>query len=327
MKPFEFMRVGKHAVQNVLLALSFGYCSLSLLALLDRLADRQRARTKRVGLRLYIVHVLGADAHENMASATAKLAQLQATFPQHEFSSVSLEDGVNSSDTQIQEDGDDTTLPSHLLQNLSATSHEDIMLLVRDRVIQREAARHACTRVLYGDTLSKLTERILSQTAKGRGFALPQVIGTAPPQTGLVPTAYPLRDIYRAEMEEYAQYTLPRIWNVVSSASTSAYRERTGTSARTLTIDKLMAQYVDEMEKKAPSTVANVLNTSSKLVQPLRLLHCSVCRLAMDRGTSGLRGWGGDQAIESNSTLPESSVQDSQTPLLCYGCTRTLHAS
>jgi cytoplasmic tRNA 2-thiolation protein 2 len=304
-----------------LLAISFGYCSLSLLAILDGHLKRQKEQTGRVGYQLFVLHVLGADAHESPYSAPSKLEKLQKRFPNHKFSSIALEDAV-SGHTSKDSDPDHLPITAQVLQNLSASSHEDMMLIARNRLIMQQARMLGCTHVLYGDSTSKLSERILAETAKGRGYALPQIIGDATPP-GEVANLYPLRDIFRTEMEEYAKAIVPELWALVAESERISQSEGRTVSARNMTIDKLMAHYVTEMEGNTPSIVASVLRTSAKLTQPSRSSLCPACGLAMDEGASGLRGWGGDQAIDLDGA-GQSQGHEHHDVELCYGCSRSL---
>lgn len=314
-KRMENFRIGHDAVKNVLVPISFGASSLSLLALLDKHLGKQKEKTNRVGYELSVLHVLGADAHEAPASAISKFEQLKKMFSNHRFYTVTLEDGIKSSS----DDSSNLPLAAESLQNLSASSHEDMMLIIRDRLIMQQARRLSCTDILYGDSMSKLSERVLAETAKGRGFALPQLIGEATPLDE-ISCVYPLQDIFRSEIEEYLRNTLPELWKLASTSEVAHAESRTA-SARNMTIDKLMAQYVTEMEGNTPSVVANVLRTSAKLKQPPRSQACQVCGMAMDEGTAGLRGWGGDQAIDIDAPAGSDTVKHTQ---LCYGCTRSL---
>jgi len=93
-------------------------------------------------------------------------------------------------------------------------------------------------------------------------------------------------------------------------------------SSKDATIDDLMAQYFESVEKDYPSIVANVVRTSSKL-QPFSLdetTDCGLCGLPVEEGTDGIYGWGGDQ--NSVSRVARAIDQDS---ILCYGCSRSIN--
>ena len=64
----------------------------------------------------------------------------------------------------------------------SPTSREDMAGIVRTRLIVAIAKREGCTGVLWGDTTTRLADKIMTEAAKGRGFSLPwQISDTMSP--------------------------------------------------------------------------------------------------------------------------------------------------
>lgn len=62
----------------------------------------------------------------------------------------------------------------HLLSSLpSTTSRMDILSILRTRLIVEIAKKEGCAAVLWGDSTTRLAQKTLAETAKGRGFSIP----------------------------------------------------------------------------------------------------------------------------------------------------------
>lgn len=95
---------------------------------------------------------------------------------------VGLEDVYDYSPEEKGEDGDKGKSKGERLRDLmtalpSPTSRMDLVELLRRRLVVGIAKARECVGVLWGDTTTKLAQRTLAQTAKGRGFAVPMVVG------------------------------------------------------------------------------------------------------------------------------------------------------
>lgn len=55
----------------------------------------------------------------------------------------------------------------------SPTSRTDVLAVLRARLVVEIAKREGCEGVLWGDTTTRLAEKTLGETAKGRGFSIP----------------------------------------------------------------------------------------------------------------------------------------------------------
>lgn len=315
--------------QKFLLALSFGPSSSCLLHMLDGHLQTQHERMNRASYELFVVHIdLYLDDTDREAS-TALLKKYKDQYPRHSYSSYGLQEALQLegidwaslgvSDRAVQE----TQASSSDLQRIvsllsSATSRADIVSTLLNRLLVDVAKRNDCESILFGDTTTRLAEKTLTETAKGRGFSLPWQVSDGPSPYG-VGFNYPLRDILKKEIMTFSSSTTPLPDLVVYQETPS----HISASSKSTTIDDLMAQYFESVEENFPSIVANVVRTSSKLnpTTDHKSKGCGLCGLPVAEGTDGIYGWGGDQ----NPDARQSRESISSDAVLCYGCSRSIN--
>ena len=335
-KKMESYRVRNASLEQqrtVLLPLSFGVSSVILLHILDRQINTQVERTSRTG---YSIHVLIVDESilNGGSHDTERESLLKGRYPRHEFSVVPLEDVFDSQtypDIELPRlgvvDAEYSALSNkRRLHNLmaslpSATSRSDIASVLRARLIVSFGKLRGCHSVVWGDSTTRLAEKTLSETAKGRGFSLPwQTADGSSPHC--ITFHYPLRDLLKKELVTYSTLTSPSLTPLITPGTSSA---QVSASSKDTTIDDLMCQYFESVEQYYPSIVANVVRTSSRLDAPTLsngYKPCSVCGLPVENGTQGLHGWGGDQVEKLNEHVG-STASDINDKALCYGCARS----
>jgi cytoplasmic tRNA 2-thiolation protein 2 len=284
---------------------------------------------KRTAYQLYVVHIdLHTDEGDRKNSAQL-LEKYKACFPRHSYSAVGLEEAISldsidwkSLGISQPEEGDERSgaerLQSFICSMPSATSRADIVTTLLTRLLVDVGKKYECDGILFGDSTTRLAEKTLTETAKGRGFSLPWQVSDGMTPYGIV-FNYPLRDLLKKELVAFSSLATTRLTDLVifqaSSSSVSA-------SSKSTTIDDLMAQYFESVEENYPSIVANVVRTSSKL-KPLvgnDNKDCSLCGLTVAEGTDGIFGWGGNEKSVSRPTQ-----DDAHYSVLCYGCSRSMN--
>ncbi|KAK8231869.1 hypothetical protein HDK77DRAFT_492696 [Phyllosticta capitalensis] len=304
---------------RLLLPVSFGVSSTTLLALLHEQLERQRKKSGRTG---YFLHVLFVDtsAVEGGMPEVQRLEQLREAFPGHEYSSVDLasifgQDVAQDLPDSLQPVLEDASIsPKDKLEKLilslpSATARADVISILRRRLIVRFAQANSCSDVLWGDSTTNLAARALAETAKGRGFALPWLVADGVSPSGVV-FKYPLSDVYKKELTAYADMSSSPLKQLIQPEPAVDV----AVSAKNTTIDGLMRQYFDSVQNQYPGIVANVARTSSRL-EPSSAAdeQCQLCQMPVADSRFGIHGWGGDQ---DNSTNPQGAK-------FCYGCARS----
>ena len=342
-KRMESYRV-RHGPQQgqpcLLLPLSFGVSSVSLLHLLDTQLRGQTERMNRTGYRLHVAHIDMSGVEPSLANPENHLEALQQRYPDHRYTCVPLADifrpkyatCISYLQDFCQDDESLARLSNQdklnrLLAILpSATSRSDIISFIRTELLTDIAKTNACESIIWGHSTTTLAEKTLAETAKGRGFSLPWQVSDGPVLAGLA-FNYPLRDLLKKELLAYSALTEPPLTPFIIAQPPPA---RVSASAKNTTIDDLLADYFSTVEDTFPSIVANVVRTSGKLKalpKDEAGQRCGLCRMPTAADSFGLHGWGGDQELTSqNKAADGATVQLDST--LCYGCARaTLNLS
>ncbi|KAF2743530.1 hypothetical protein M011DRAFT_496845 [Sporormia fimetaria CBS 119925] len=328
-KRMESFRV-RHAApgqqRKILLPLSFGVSSLVLLHVLDFQLKTQSEKSGRTGFSLCVVYI-DASTVDSSAPDAAMLQHVQERYP-HDYATVPLQTLfellplddpllISLCAPDLPSTATSSDRISSLLSSLtSSTARADVLPMLRTRLLVEEAKQRGCEGILWGDSTTKLAEKTLSETAKGRGYSLPWHIADGESPLG-IPFHYPNRDVLKKELVAYIDLADPPLSSLVhgpSAASTT-----TSMSSKTTTIDELMKNYFESVEENFPSIVANVVRTAGKLqVKETRrtAAQCNLCNMPVTDGRFGIHGWGGDQEDGLQSAGPSSG--------LCYGCSRTI---
>lgn len=303
METFRVRNVADGQPRKVLLPMSLGVSSVSLLHILHDHIEGQIRKTGRAGYSLHVVHV-ALDEGEG-----PDLQPFEARYPRHMFSTILLD----GNDTVVQNSRLADSDLSGLISSISTpSSRKDIQVVALRKRLVDEAHRLECDAILWGDTTTSLAEKILAETAKGRGFTLPWLTNDGESPLGL-PFYFPMRDVLRKELLPFADFVGLGGEYVQGNGSLETTAP---VSMKNATIDDLMKDYFQSVEENYPSVVANVVRTSGKLhagAGSEGLTSCSLCGMPFDAsledGTAG-------QAAQAEGT--------SNTLDLCYGCNQTL---
>lgn len=295
--------------RKLLLPLSLGVSSTTLLHVLDDHLQHQRRRTGRSGFALHILFVEGCPGQTHIPAGEI-FETVKERYPDYTYQMARLGDVMAngeafrdiSSNFATSSDVDVTNgdlLESFLCSLPSATSRADVQSILRTRLVVRCAKANDCEGVLWGDTTTRLAEKTLAETAKGRGSSLPWQISDGTRQDGLA-FFFPLRDLLKKELFAFANLVEPPLTSFIAISSSPNPEP---VSAKDRTIDGLMQRYFETVEADYPSIVANVVRTTSKLQAPEVSEVSSLCRLC------------------------SAPLQKSSLDTLCYGCTRSIHGS
>jgi cytoplasmic tRNA 2-thiolation protein 2 len=283
---------------TLLLSLSLGASSTVLLHLLSEHLKGQVDKTGRTGFKLLVLCVHDPNS---TVDRVRELEKVKSRYPDHIYVSSQLSDifSFESTTELFGGSAEATNVENYegFLKSLSsATSRADAAQILKRRLIVNVAKERKCEAVLWGDSTTKLAERTLSETAKGRGFSLPWIVADGESPHG-VQFYYPMRELLSKEIEAYASLVEPPLDELVL-----AEKSKPAVSTKNTTIDELMKQYFESVERDYPSIVANVVKTAGKLQQtPLSETEqqCELCEMP----------------------LLDNAPQQSR---LCYGCIRTL---
>lgn len=297
-------------VRHILLALSLGVSSVSLLHLLDTQLKERSRQGRHPG---FVIHLLFID-ESSIAGLTSSQKQIQtvtSTFSAHEIDVVPIQDcfkyGIDV-DEYFKRDKRSEERATDPLQRLeaclttvgSATSKADLIHIIRGRLIGTFAKQKGCSHILYGDTTTRLAERTLAETAKGRGGHLPWLVMDNVAVYG-VERSFPLRDLLRKELLIYASIMEPPLTVFISHGASPG----PAASSKGNSIDLMMGQYFASVEESYPSIVANVVKTTAKLNPSISAQDAPTCNLCLFPLTG--------------------KALDGQGLDLCHGCSQTLN--
>lgn len=296
---------------------------MALLQLLDEQLKRQVSKSGRTGFQLHILHVdtstegitnnssssVGNVDVDNINPATA-LERIKSRYPDYTYTTLPISDAMALPDlTELLQQNNliptstpsdempeaSTTAPSNsenltsFLASLpSTTARTDALYIILQKLIVSFAKSLSCEAILYADTTTRLAEKTLSETAKGRGFGLAWAISDGASPFG-IDVYYPLRDLLKKELVSYARLSststtsssegMAVVDGVGEAALTSTSpslqdlfvpegKAGTVVSAKNSSIDELMRGYFEGVESAYPSIVANVVRTTGRLQVP-----------------------------------------------------------
>ena len=304
----------KEPQKTLLLPVSFGASSITLLHILDQQLQNRAQQGRHAGYNLHVLFVDHSTVLEKL-DVRPTIELLSQRYPAHKYTTISLENcfeyGVEFEPFW---NGDEACL-QHLISSMpSATSTTDFIDIARRRLIIAFAKRSGNDGILFGDSTTRIAEKTLSETAKGRGGALPWL--TADGVTKGIHCIFPMRDLLRKEITAYASMVSPSLDPLISDVSHKVFA-----SSKDTTIDGLMSQYFESVEQNYPSIVANVVRTSGRLIPPDTLearRSCSMCGDGISTDP-----WGGEQQDSITASQPADCNGRKAALALCYGCART----
>ena len=305
MESYRLKNDSSHQQKKLVLPVSGGVSSVVLLQVLDSHIQKQLASSGRAA---YDLHVLIVDTSCTAQDSTAAglLERFRDTFTSPHFSLLSLDavfkldDDIYDALSELGFHRDGQEEPAAELERLlksatTPTCRSDLFQILRLRIIVAFARSQGCQSILWGHSDSRLAATALSNVAKGRGAALTNQTGDGPSPWGLH-FNYPLRDLFKSELEIYASLLSTRLTNIIVPDVPAS----TKPSIRETSIDDLLTNYITSQGAKYPSIMANVVRTASKLRMPALAevdVACSLC-----------------------ATRVTSTVADSPQNELCYAC-------
>ncbi|XP_023560956.1 cytoplasmic tRNA 2-thiolation protein 2 isoform X2 [Octodon degus] len=187
------------------------------------------------------------------------------------------------------------------------TAKEELLQMLRSHLILHVARAHSYSKVMTGDSCTRLAIKLMTNLALGRGAFLAWDTGFSDERYGDVVVVRPMRD---HTLKEVAFYN--RLF-AVPSVFTPAVDTKAPEKA---SIHRLMEAFVHRLQAQFPSTVSTVYRTSEKLAkaprescaegpQGPRCLLC-LCTLDIDAADSATAFGVQTSAL---SQMPPSTLQ------------------
>ena len=316
MESYRFKKSSFERSPKLLLPVSGSVSSIVLLQVLDSQLQRQLTSRGRTAYDLHIL-IVDTSAIDPGSPNEDMLDQLENQFPSYRFSMLplakifELDENIHDALSTLGFATKIAVDPQEALEGLfnsatTPTTRSDMLETFLLRMVVSFANFQKCESVLWGHSDSHLAAKALSSVAKGRGSSLASQFCDGPSPWG-VHFNYPLRGLFKSELELYASLLPDLFSNLVTTNGKSLIADTK--PIRETSIDELLAKYVGSQGQKYPSIMANVVRTVSKL-QVAELsedpLQCPLCAAPIAHESKQFHG--GDN--------PLVEVE------LCYGCSR-----
>ncbi|XP_004704796.1 cytoplasmic tRNA 2-thiolation protein 2 isoform X1 [Echinops telfairi] len=161
------------------------------------------------------------------------------------------------------------------------TAKEELLQTLRTHLLLHVARTHGYSKVMMGDSCTRLAIKLLTNLALGRGAFLAWDTGFSDERHGDVVVVRPMREHTLKEVAFYNRlFTVPTV--LTPTISTKAPEKAS--------IHRLMEAFVLQLQAQFPSTVSTVYRTSEKLVKAPRAgqapshssPHCLLCLCTLD---------------------------------------------
>ncbi|ELK00498.1 cytoplasmic tRNA 2-thiolation protein 2 isoform X1 [Pteropus alecto] len=196
------------------------------------------------------------------------------------------------------------------------TAKEELLQTLRTHLILHVARTHGYSKVMTGDSCTRLAIKLMTSLALGRGAFLAWDTGFSDERHGDVVVVRPMRD---HTLKEVAFYN--RLFGV-PSVFTPAIDTKASEKA---SIHRLMEAFMLRLQAQFPSTVSTVYRTSEKLVKAPRDSgaagplgpRCLLCMCTLDIDTADSATAFGAQTSHLSQTQPPTSPAETPTAPCC----------
>ncbi|AGO12825.1 AaceriACR271Cp [[Ashbya] aceris (nom. inval.)] len=370
----------ENARSVILVPLSLGSSSLAMLDLLNQTLIEQRSAHNRTGFQVKVVlcgFSTEMDELKKLAGwlQTERLAanadcidfyflDLDRSFSDCEVDKLLLaSEGYDT--RKVTSTGESATLSDILDQFSGRSSRDDMLCFARQHLIKRFASQHQVKVIMWGHSVTRLADEIVSLVIKGRGAQIASALNSTDMDAeygALFKNLYPLRDVLLSELDAYCTLANLQRYIYNYSLQDSLFIKRQGEAtqanravsmAKNMTINELTRQYFDAVEKDYSNVISTIVRTGSKLDYPnastADVIHCSICNNRVyidaskwlksitvndchppvsDEDLSMLQMW--EASSKGQETIAQkharSDIWSAATEApLCYGCIVTLN--
>ncbi|KAE8350568.1 cytoplasmic tRNA 2-thiolation protein 2 [Aspergillus coremiiformis] len=274
---------------KLLFPFSYGLSSSVLLHMLHRQLETQHAKTHGTpGFDLHALIIEPSTISPSNPQHNEGFELAQKSFPLCSFTQVpfhsifDLVPDIKETMSQFAGQGfvDNPSLSDAERLNAfrscipTSTSKADVDQILMNRLVVAFAKKIDCQTVIWGDSDSRLAAKTLASVAKGRGSSVIWQVSDGMSPFGLE-FNFPLRDLFTAELRDYASFFPELISLIVPDEPRSE-----NTLTKNLSIDELMMRYVLTQGEKYPGVMLNVTRTANKLdvsQMPSNVSHCTFC--------------------------------------------------
>lgn len=217
--------------------------------------------------------------------------------------------------------GPPTTAQTQALSRLfdsvkTLTAKEELLQTLRTHLILHVARNHGYSKVMTGDSCTRLAIKLMTSLALGRGAFLAWDTGFSDERHGDVVVVRPMRE---HTLKEVAFYN--RLF-AVPSICTPALDTKAPEKA---SIHRLMEAFILRLQAQFPSTVSTVYRTSEKLVKAPRAgcaagPRCLLCMCTLDVDTAdSATAFGAQTSHLPQMQTPVTQARAAAGPCCCAG--------
>uniref|UniRef100_A0A8D2DVQ2 Cytoplasmic tRNA 2-thiolation protein 2 n=1 Tax=Sciurus vulgaris TaxID=55149 RepID=A0A8D2DVQ2_SCIVU len=193
------------------------------------------------------------------------------------------------------------------------TAKEELLQTLRTHLILHVARAHGYSKVMTGDSCTRLAIKLMTNLALGRGAFLAWDTGFSDERHGDVVVVRPMRDHTLKEVAFYNHLF------AVPSVFTPAIDTKAPEKA---SIHRLMEAFILRLQSQFPSTISTVYRTSEKLVKAPREdcaaspsgPRCLLCLCTLDVDTADSATAFGAQTSRLSQTLLSTPPAEAGTP-------------
>lgn len=197
------------------------------------------------------------------------------------------------------------------------TAKEELLQMLRSHLLLHTARTQGYTKVMTGESCTRVAIKLLTNLALGRGAFLAVDTGFVDSRHGDVTVVRPMRDYMAKEIAFYNHFF--GVPTVITPPLHAKRREKTS-------IHRLMENFLLGLQVDFPSTISTVYRTGEKLsVAPAEsngeLQRCLLCLCALD--IAGEEELALEPTLVKEDTGNGAESRAAFIPLLCYSCRLT----
>ncbi|XP_014664653.1 PREDICTED: cytoplasmic tRNA 2-thiolation protein 2-like isoform X2 [Priapulus caudatus] len=158
------------------------------------------------------------------------------------------------------------------------TAKEDLLNVLRMRLMVHIAIQEGFTKLMVGDTGTRLAVRVMSNVAQGRGSALALDTGFSDDRHGIAVLLRPMMDFTGKEIVMYNRF------HDIRPVTIAAFTTKSSCAA---SITKLSQTFVLQLQEHFPSTINTICRTAGKICEATDLgskrpAQCCMCKISLD---------------------------------------------
>lgn len=277
---------------NILVAHSGSAASSVLLHLIH--AGMHESAHKRLVFKSKVLYIdegiLEEKTHDEQRATVEKIANQLKTFDFPGFR-TKINESLSESDLKIfpidspgeenAKEENEEEIKNTFSKLSEQSAKNDLLVKLRTRLLIRAARHLNCNKIFTAETATSLSISILSNLTMGRGAHLSLDVGFADTRISDIMILRPMRAFTNLEIDYYQRF------HEIQSPLESPKK----TNQNLKSIQTLIDQFVNEMDKESNSTVSTVLRTGEKLCTLISdgkfEKYCILCNSPLDTTING----------------------------------------